>query len=154
MGLPALNPLPNWSPPQPASGPQNQNVIDYSAALGQALGCDPIHGCMTTPIQEPNSGDSLQSWVNKISQGIGGVPAAAATSAVSGAASAASGSCSWYDVPCQFSKAGFSWGRLIAIVLGLIFVGTGLIILAAQGVVGVAESKHARTITRAAELAA
>jgi hypothetical protein len=73
------NPLPSWSPPDSASGPQNNNVIQYGAALGNALGCDPIKGCGGGTVAEvpaPQSGQSLGDWINGI---IGGAPASAST---------------------------------------------------------------------------
>ena len=107
----ALNPLPNWAPPQSPSGPQNQNVISYNQALTQALGCDPYLGCNSNApaIQEQNSGESLQGWINTITGG----PSAPATSApatsapaTSAPAPAATGAvganCAWYDIACQY----------------------------------------------------
>jgi hypothetical protein len=110
------------------------------------------------------TGQTLQNYTNLVSQSTGIAPSAPANSAPSSAPNPSAG-CSWYDFAChagltvptgkQTSGAPvFSFGRIVAVLLGLLFIGAGLIILAAQGVVGVAESKHVRTISRAAAIAA
>src|SRR5437899_509619 len=76
--------LSTWNPTHPASGPQNQNVIDYSAAAAKDMECDPIKGCssgvtnppaQTTGTPDVTLGkqtgcDSWYSWIDPTCAGI------------------------------------------------------------------------------------
>lgn len=137
-----------------SQGPQNQNVISYSGALTQELGCDPLTGCMGpfTPPQ-PSSPASLSNPQNS-GYSLGDLVAEGTANVAQNAAPASAASpskCAWYDYACQFSApnknilgfpvgqqtgqgAGtsnapaFSWGRIAAFLLGLILIGAGLLL--------------------------
>jgi hypothetical protein len=58
--------LGSWQPPDSATGPQNNNVIQYSKAAGAAMGCDPMKGCQGSTPANVQDAQTDSPWWTKI----------------------------------------------------------------------------------------
>ena len=127
-----------WAPP----GAGNPNNANYIASVSQATGLSPNSPVAQAAAQTPAAQSQSQcAWWDLLCQQTGVSATDVVQNSNAGAPIASASS--------KPGSASFSFGRIAAILLGLLLIFGGLILLGAAGVTSALESKHVRTLARA-----